>query len=205
MLNNLHFSPSFQKKLLATTTLNDCGKKIPCQIYKLNSPQDTLYLNQQMNSENWLGYHYLDTFYSNFAEDKFYKSPYINFYTLENEKGDLLGYLEEMKNENIRKVLYLETVPTMAKGTKNRRVKGIGETMMAFLASLSLNSEKVEDVWISYPSNDSELFYKKLGFERPSLKSRSLHLPLENVIPLIWKNEERNGSEIKFVEGNDDK
>lgn len=204
MLNNLHFSPSFQKKLLATTTLKERGESIPCQIYELNSPKDTFYLKEQMDSDNWLGYHYLDTFFKNFAKDKFYKEPHINFYTLEKESGELLGYLEEVKNDKTRKILYLETAPSTAKGTKNRKIKGIGETIIAFIASQTIKNKEMPDIWISYPSENSRSFYKKLGFERPSLKSPSMRLPIENIIPLIWKNEDRNGSEIKFVEESND-
>lgn len=201
MLNKMHFTPSFQKKLLATTSLkNYCGEKVPCKIYELNSPKDTLYLKQQLNSGNWIGNYFLDIFYKNFAEDKFYTNPNINFYSLENDKGELLSYLEEVKNKETRSVLYLETVPTMTKKAKNREIKGIGETMMAFLAAYAVKSKEAEKIWIDIPSDDSKWFYQKLGFEKPGSMSSSLYLPIENISPLIWKNEERNGSEIKFVE-----
>ena len=202
MINNTHFAPSFQKKLLATTSLKDyCGEKVPCKIYELNSQEDALYINNQLNSGEWIGNYFLDTFYKNFAIDKFYTRPNIKFYTLEKENGDLLGYLNEIKNKDkTRSVLYIETVPTMAKNSKVREIKGIGETMLAFLASSIVKSKDIEKICIDMPSDSARWFYEKLGFKKTFSMSSSMYLPVENMCSLICKNEKRNDSKINFVE-----
>ena len=202
MINNTHFAPSFQKRLLATTSLKDyCGDEVPCKIYELDSQEDALYLNNQLNRGAWMGNYFLDTIYKNFAEDKSYTRSNINFYTLEKENGDLLGYLNEIKNnDKTRSVLYLETVPTMAKNSKSREIKGIGETMLSFLASYTIKSKDIEKICIDMPSDSARWFYEKLGFKKFFSMSSSMYLPFENMPSLIRKNEERNGSKINFVE-----
>lgn len=199
MINNVHFSPSFQKRLIATTSLKEADKKVPCQIYELNSPLDSLYINTQLNHKDWQNSYFLELVYKDFAENKFYYYPHINFYTLEKENGDCLAYLEEIKHKDNRNISFIETVPTMANKNPDRKIKGIGETMIAFLAKYAQRSKNAEEIWIDHPTDSAKWFYKKLGFEHKNKQNTSMYLPVEKIDALVKKNEERNGSKIEFV------
>lgn len=205
MLNKVCFSPSFQKKLLATTFLNDSnGEKIPCNFYELNSPIDEVYLKKQEKSENWANSRFFDVFCKDFY-DKYFYHHYINFYTMENDNGDCLAYIEEIKSEDTRSISFLETVPIFSKKTKGRKIKGIGETMVSFLAAYAKKLKNAEVICIDLPTDESKWFYYKLGFEKPLKEGTLMLLPQEKVDSLIKRNEQRNGAKIEFVEKNNGK
>lgn len=197
MLNNINYSPSFQKKLIATTSLKNCGEKMPCNIYLLNSSEDEDYLIDQVNETPWADAYYFSTICKDFIENKYYTHPLVGFYSMEDEDGNCLAILEEIKysSGSRRSIEFLEVVPTHAERTSNRKIKYIGETMVAFLAALS---DKKSELFVGLPADDAKFFWYNLGFEKKNKRYVSMSLPVNKLDALVKRNEEHTGSKIEF-------
>ena len=85
------------------------------------------------------------------------------------------------------------------------KIKGIGETMISFLASLAQKAQQSQILCIELPTCEAKGFYYKLGFEKPFKDSILMLLPEEKVDLLIKRNEQRNGSKINFEVGKNGK
>ena len=197
MLNNVNYSPSFQKKLMATTSLKNCGEEMPCKIYLLNSSEDEDYLIDQVNETPWADSYYFPTICKDFIENKYYTHPLVGFYSMEDEDGNCLAILEEIKysSGSRRSIEFLEVVPTHAERTSNRKIKYIGETMVAFLAALS---NKKSELFVGLPADDAKFFWYNLGFEKKNKRYVSMSLPVNKLDALVKRNEEHTGSKIEF-------
>ena len=71
---NTHFSPSFQKKLMAKTELKRLDEKVPCNIYLLNSSEDEDYLIDQVNEASWADAYYFPTICKDFIENNAWRA-----------------------------------------------------------------------------------------------------------------------------------
>ena len=151
------------RKLLAKTSLNDyCGDKVPCEFYLLDSTKDEDYLTKQENSGEWWNSIYFPLIASDYTEDKYYLKPNVSFYTMQNEDGDCLAIIEELKHsDGYRNIELMEVVPTCANRNSSRSIKYVGETMVAFFASMLRHEDEDENMCVSFPADDAKGFWKR--------------------------------------------
>lgn len=200
MLNQINYSPSFQKKLLAKTELKQAEEKVPCNFYLLDSVDDEDYIVKQSNTCEWYDSIYFSLIASDYADGKYYLSPNVSFYTMEDENGNCLAAIEELKHsDGYRNIELIEVAPIHSERNSYRQIKYIGETMVSFLASLIRKENPEEKLCVSFPADDVKFFWKKLGFEKRFGSSSELIISEENTNALLERNQQHNDSKIEFV------
>lgn len=189
---------SFQKKLVAYANVIKNNQPYPCAIYKLEKGIDCDYFIKQ--GQVWKKAKYLQPVEAE-LENNFH-NPYIGdseIYVIENKKEKCLGYCHQDTLNKGNEVITLEVHPRYKHENGKRKVKYIGETLLAFLAKLSQRQKK-PTLKIDHATKDSRPFYtEKCGFDdekndsSPELKQRSFNA-------LIKQNEKHTKGKIIFVE-----
>ena len=141
----MHIQPininlNFQKRLVASATIQRNNKPQEVKIFHLNEPNDNEILERALNTKEWMGTYYLPdlniTFLNDFEQNK--------YYVMEDKKGKLLcASVVNERGKKKNKLEYIETAPRLSKYNKGERsAKFIGETMLAFIAKNGKKDKK---------------------------------------------------------------
>ena len=189
---------SFQKKLVAKASVSVADatdKNIPCKIYKLSSEKDKKYFDKMPNIADWENSEFLD----DFKRELKFEDKYSEIYSIEDKNENCLGLMElldDVKSE-MKSVIYLETCPVNASTNENRKVKYVGESLLAFVAALA-KKRKTKVLTVPVFLSSAESFYKdKCGFEQGF--SCGLNMFEDKYNQLIDGNAKHTGHKIKLV------
>lgn len=191
-ITNISNSLSFKKKLEATCHVLKDNHPYKCGIYSLNQREDADYFVDYNRSTQWKN----STYWINMDEElrEFY--DHEKFYVMEDKDDNCLGFIKvrSVSKKLPRTVIFFETNPQYANGNKNRNIKYVGETLLAFVTKLA-KKEKSPVVNISVPTGSSIPFYKdKCGFAIQ--KGLGLILSTEDYKKFIEQNEAHTGKKI---------
>lgn len=193
-INNI----SFQKKLSARCNVIQNGKPKRVNIYQLEKGVDDDYFIKAGKIANWKqGNYYLREIASDF--DKYGSKDWSHFCVMEDDEGNLLGYSEFIKY-NVSKNGYLETIETAPSDSiynKKRRVKYVGETMIAYLVLLCKKENLDFEIMEIAPRKATRDFYYKNCHLEPISKDRAI-LTKEKFNEFLAQNEAHTGSKIEL-------
>lgn len=188
---------NFQKKLIATANVLKNEKPYPCKIYQLEKGIDSDYFTRQ--GQVWKKAKYLEPVEAEL------KSDFFNLYTgdsevyvIETPKGRCLGYCHQDNLSERNDVITLEVHPRYKHENQDRKIKYIGETLLAFLVKLSMKESKMS-LEIDHASQGSKRFYtENCGFDSKN-NADSLQLNRKKYITLIKQNEKHTKGKIDFT------
>lgn len=190
---------TFGKTLVAQCDLRRQNhRKVPCNIYELNFPEDKDYFVKLENSKPWQDAWYLWDMDEEFNSDATGEKTYV----IESEAGKCLGYAVVLSNEESpeeEELVYLETCPKYQTKNIKRTIKYIGETLIAFISGICKNKD-TKTIEIKAYSTNGEKFYKKnCNFEQRDDENQTLFLRQENFESVIKQNEAHTHSEIRYI------
>lgn len=190
---------SFGKTLSAKCDLvRPNHKKVECNIFQLNLEDDKDYFAKVWRSKPWEDAKYLwdmdAELNANITGER--------IYVIESKAGRCLGYIAmapTLNNPRQEELVFLETCPKYQKGNKNRSLKYIGETLLAF-ATGKLDTDKTRSVVIKSSSETGKPFYKKnCGFKELNDAKGTLILQKKDFGKFISKNEAHTKSKIRYT------
>ena len=138
--NHIHF----QKTLVATSKVGDINSRQDVKIYALDKFEDRIDLDRLYLTPAWDNSYYVEEINDEFAK-KFTTptAPDTHFYLMENAQKEpiCVGVLNKAyKKKN--QLDYLETAYSYSSyGDGTKRVRYIGETMLAFLVKMTKKEE----------------------------------------------------------------
>lgn len=190
-----NFIPSFKKQLVANANIIKGKEPVDCKIYSLSKKEDKTYFADLKHSHDWAGYKLL----IGVAYDL--KNPPVSsqIYSLEDENGKCLGYVETRENNDDKEIIFIETCPSEKHQNKGRKYKFIGETLMSFVAGLA-KKEHAENIVVPSALVEAWGFYTDCcGFYEDKYDTYGLYLPFGKYDNLINKNKENTKNFIKYV------
>lgn len=197
-ISNSNISLSFQKILKAHAAVLKEGKTTPVDIYQLDGSEiDKNIFFRAMCSPFWDDNHYLLDVLSHYTT--FGKDSSCEFYSIENEDGDMLCICEAFNQDTNKELAYLETAPQHSTLNKDRKYRYIGETMLAFLSYLCKKDGK--DLWVSSVADRPQtrnFYYSLCHMSQPD--SDEAILKRRNLKRLIKGNEEHVKSKIDIID-----
>lgn len=205
LLNNL----SFQKTLVAKAGIITNKKSEECNIYSLNPEEDYEYFSDLSNDENWD-----DNQWAYIMDCAIRKMDYFqerNFYVLENNNEECLGYVQTYEKTDQPKdnslsplqydyINYLEVAPQLQNNDigSQKNNKYIGETLFAFLCKLSQATNK-KCIKLN-STDDSITFYDKCNCTYvPRLDNNYMIISEDNYEKTIKQNEQHTGRKIELI------
>ena len=198
----MHIQPininiNFQKRLVANATIQRNNKPQEVEIFHLDDPQDNKILDKALDTNEWVGSYYLPDlnigFLSDFQQNKYYimtdKKDKLLCMCVVNERGNKKNKLE-----------YIETAPKLSKYNKGeRKVKFIGETMLAFIAKKG----KIDKKGLVIPNVAQRPETVKFYFNQckctPDGK-KGAKMPVDSIDCFVKKNESHTGSKIRILQ-----
>lgn len=186
---------AFLKTLKAKGGIKYQNKILPVFIYQLDDNEDLIEIRGLRAQTNWQGSYYLDDV-AIFGKN--YLNRGFNIHTIENDTGNILCYSLIDEAPKQVDVILLETAPKLSRYNSNRDVKYIGETMVAFLATLAKSKNKdlvVKGVADRRKTQDfyfSLCKFSRLGDENAILKKRT-------VKKLVESNEKHTGKKVELI------
>ena len=159
-INNLFF----QKKLVANAHVikNNSPEKV--SIYELEKEVDNDYFTKAKNDENWKNAQFLEFIESDF---KYLSKGEETIYSMEDSLGNVLGLSKISDFMSFKVLEFIETAPKYSIIKKGRRTfKYIGETMLAFIASLCKQEDKYLDIAdVVHNRKVRNFYFNNCGFE----------------------------------------
>ena len=188
---------NFQKKLVAYCKVGQAPNSQKASIYKLEHPLDIGYYEKcARQDDNWTKSYYLEEIASYFE----LCGNSLSFYTMENEDGDTLcvSVMDE-KTLNENRLDYLETAPKLSSyNSGGRKIKYIGETMLAFLVKLSKRDKLFFDIPdVAKRDKTKDFYFKLCGFH--SNEMDGAYLNSYEFDAFVAQNEEHTNSQIEIL------
>ena len=189
----------FAKKFIATANVvkvsNGKEKPIPCSIYKLERGIDKDYFKTQ--PKYWKKAAFADSIEAELLTKSSQSRPFGDIYTIEDSKGKMLGYCEqdELYFQNV--LALVETSPAYKNAKKDRKIKYVGETMLAFLVKMAKNQNKAAFAVDSVLDEARDFYSKKCGFEKDGI--RTYILSEKQFDNFISQNESHTQGKIEFM------
>ncbi len=194
-INSIHSNVFFQKRAVAKANVLNGSKPISCTIYQLEEDKDWRYFNKQ--GAAWKDAEYVDLI-ADYLKMVHCKKDfsYSGVYVIENQYGECLGYCEYGENKDKNTLYLLETHPKHQNQNVKRKLKYIGETLLAFLAKMSV--AKDGDFEVYYVAKDARDFYAKCGFL--GLTDSKIIVKDKNILQkLINQNTRHTKKEIELI------
>ena len=197
---NFNNQASFQKKLVATSRIGEGATRQKVRIYELDSFEDRADLDKLYATSTWDKSYYVEEINEEFAK-KFTTSiaQDSHFYLMENTKKEpicvsVLNKAHKKKNQ----LDYLETAYAYSSyGDGTRRVRYIGETMLAFLVKMTKKEDKNFEVPdVAQREKTKNFYFKQCGFEK--ISDRVAYLKRKKFKGFIASNRSHTGSKIKI-------
>ena len=192
-------SVTFGKTLVAQCDLRRQNhRKVPCNIFKLDYPEDKDYFLKLEKSRPWQNAWFMWDMDSEFNSDVTGERTYV----MESKGGRCLGYiamLTDYDDQKEEEIVYLETCPKYQTKNSNRPLQYIGETLISFVIG-SLDKKKTDAVIIKAYSETGKPFYiNNCGFEECEERNNSLLLKNKDFKKLSSKNEKHIKSKIQYI------
>lgn len=182
---------SFQKQLVARCSVGNFENNLPVKIFHLDQQEDLQELKRAKCQPSWKDNHYLNTLISYFNND-YQKAKY---YVMENQNGDVICTSKIVPRGKKDDLEFIETAPTFSTSNHIRKVKYIGETMLAFLAKDAKEGKKIIEVPLVAPTPKTKNFYfNQCGFEKHGRAGAIL--TKEKIDMFLKKNEKHTGAKI---------
>ena len=191
-LNANYNSPSFQKRLVATSALPKGIDDEEIKIYHLDESDDYKELSRAQRNIIWKDNKYLDSIKNEWS----ITHGRYDVYTMESSNKDIICFsVVDNQRKKETQLKFIETAPQYSyKNKKNRPFKYIGETMIAFLIRKS--HKKNFEVSEVRDYDATKKFYFDICEMEKSGKKGAI-LKKENIDSFIKKNKKHTGSEIK--------
>lgn len=192
-------SVSFGKTLVAQCDLRRQNhRKVPCNIFQLNFPEDKDYFFKLENSKPWEKAWFMWDMDEEFNSDVTGERTYV----IESKGGRCLGFASVLEDDELpgeEELVYLETCPKYQITNEKRTIKYIGETLIAFITGLAKGKD-IKTIEIkAYTSNGERFYKKKCNFEQRNDEKQTLFLRRENFENVINKNKAHTHSEIRYL------
>ena len=188
---NFQNNIAFQKKLIAKCSVVQNNKRIPCNIFELdsNNKEDICYFLPLCKQEAWRNSWYL----SSIGND-LYIGTSAKVYALENENGECLSACEvDDVFDDKDELVFIETAPKYNSLNPRRDLKYAGETMLSFIVQEAKRNKKNEFV-ITSPHPSAVSFYRKCGFKRNDFdENMSMNIKRKTYNEFVEKNEKHAG------------
>ena len=198
MINNIHFSPNFQKQLKAKANILNNGLPEQCFIYELNKEEDYDYFKEIKEKPEWKEKGFAEEFDKTLKDQRSHEHLFV----METVDEECLGILElddDILGDRFQKIEYLETFKPYSYRNNNRDRKYIGQTLLAFAAKL-LKNKSNKDLKVPSAVDSAINFYiDKCGFEKVPLKPYELLLFKEDFNDLIESTEQKTQGEIEVI------
>lgn len=181
----------FQKKLVAMGMVGEPNSQKQVNFYRLELPQDNGYYTKCATSEDWKGNFYIKDIESIIVRGNKEK---LDYYVMEDNEGRTLCYSALKHKKKEERLEYLEVMPKISSYNPDRKIKYVGETMVAFLTSIAKKRHK--DFFVSEvaPREKTRNFYYKLcQMQKVGIGA---FLPKEEIPELISQNRMHTGSSI---------
>lgn len=195
-IKNITNPISFQKKLVATCTVQKDNHPLHCNIFELSKEDDEFYFEGIERKKEWATNRYLHEARCALEED------YVGterFYTIENKQRQCLGYaiIDRCRTPKSIDLELLETCLPHSSRNEDRRIKYVGETLVSFLTKLAKN-ENLSELCVPLTAKTAKDFYRNCGFQE---KGTTGFFTLKNkdFNQLIEKNEFNTNGTIDFV------
>ena len=189
----------FQKKLVAKCKVGEQGLTKNAFIYQLEKPLDCDYYSDQELALEWK-----HSFYLKEVKDDISKSTARNdkskfeHYVMENEDGLMICYSAIRQKHNGEHLEYIETMPCLSSyNIADRKIKYIGETMLAFLTTIASKLRKDLIVPNIAQRPKTLEFYYRLCKMHPL--DGGAKLEKKDFDKLLKQNETHTGSSIELV------
>lgn len=186
----------FQKKLMANCTIGEPNNQKKAKIYMLEYPQDINYYTKYNKSYEWEGNYYLDRMPENFSD----YTPNIDYYVMEDENNQMICYSVLKRKRSRNDLQFIETMPKMSSYNMcNRKIKYIGETMLAFLIGLTKEDGANFEISRIAQRPKTQSFYFDLCKFTPIDDGCSGYMEKKKFDKFIKRNASHTGKEIKRV------
>ncbi len=194
-------SVSFGKKLVAKCSVKTATEKEkPCEIYELSKKDDIDYFCKLKNSPEWEDSEYLE------LTNQMMLSPLLSnglrTFSLETKDNVCIGFVTTIDYDfepNKTNVEFLETCPMYSSKNKEREIKYIGQTLMAFVVALAQKNKK-DKVCVPTVAPKSKKFYgKACGFRQDYKDNDGLILNKQSYEKFLKKHQTNTGKEIEFI------
>ncbi len=183
---------NFQKKLVASVRKPNCAQNY--NIYKLDKDDKFYFYDiRPYWQDSLLFLDFIDAF------DERYGA--YDFYVLENDKKECLACAQTLdSSEGETELICIESQPDVAYKNKDRKVKYIGETMIAFLLKMSDKNNKKEFIVPHMLSTAAPFYIENCGFKMYDKSGfMASHKTNEEYQKLISQNEAHTGAKIELI------
>lgn len=185
---------SFSKKLVANCHIGTCEDKHEAKIYQLDKESDYFLFRKVKDVGDWQNSFYFLTLMCEFCSD-YKKSQY---YVMEDEKGKAICFSKTTKAKKKTDLDYIETVPKLSANSLSRKIKYIGETMLAYLVLESDSENKILNVPnVANRDRTKSFYYEQCGFKKNG--KHAAYMPKESVKDFIEQNKMHTGSTIEII------
>lgn len=190
-INNL----SFQKHLSANCSVIQNNEPKHANIYVLEQGTDDFYFYRHKWTDSWQEADYLDQINEDIV---FNRNPNDIFIVMEDEDENLLGYSEISEYQDEVVLDFIETVPDCSLESVGRKIKYIGETMLAYIVSLcKLIGKDLEIHSVADSYTTRNFYYKNCGFEE--LSRTNAIMRKENFDKFLKHNKNHTGSDVEIL------
>lgn len=190
---------SFQKTLEAKAHILKDGEPMPCNIYSIDSDDKNYFIENLPGWENSKYYKKASALASTLTQNN--KRRREDIFVLEDEKEKCLGFVITSESSGkLKNIDFLEVIPKYAGENKDKGVKYIGETILAFLAKKIKKSNLSELFIFSADSSAKNFYTKKCGFDdEKHIIINTVYLPREKFDKLIEQNAKHTKGEIEII------
>lgn len=194
----MNISPSFGKTLKAVCQLRMADNQPKtCQIYHLDKKKDRGYFSKLLGESGWENSKYASIM------NALMQTPATNSeakaYAIEVSNGQCVGFVRTQDKGSVTQVDYIETAPRQRSTNKSRKIKNIGQTLMAFVISEAQKDGK-QAVFIPYPAQSAIPFYKnKFNFRQIEPSEKKLILEEQNFDKSLRKYQANTASRISLI------
>lgn len=195
----LNSNINFGKTLAASCFVKSSkGDNVACSIFKLNRNEDKDYFLNLKTNPDWTNGKYVSINNTLFLSPC--ASSSASLYVLEDEQGSCLGYLRTSSDENeqnMEQILFLETCPQFASRNKNRDIKYVGQSLIAFIVGLAQKKNR-NSVYVPFVEHSANKFYRKCEFRKNKEYNHGLVLQTNKFEKFINKYNKNVGNKITY-------
>ena len=152
---------SFQKTLVGHCNVIKDNKPEKCDIYKLDEFEEMEYFNNSQRKKDWQNAYY----WNRYTQSGYMPKESGEIFVLE-EDDKCIGYVDISCDYPGMSIDFFEANPKYKGSDKNKKIKYIGESIIAFLAHKA-QKEKIPFISVFAWSVGADKFYvNKCGFDK---------------------------------------
>lgn len=184
---------NFQKKLIGLGAIKAQNVSKGVKFFQLDDFADIADFKAAQKTQNWFGNYYLNDVVN---ADEYYFQKF-NVYSMEDEASNLLGYFILKHSDKETILSTIETAPRLSCYKEQRPAKYIGETMMAFIASIS-GDKNVKVFDIAQRPKTKNFYFSQCRFSKIPFSENAI-LRRRNFKKLINANEAHTGKKVELI------